>query len=58
MKTATKIWASVIGLATLMFQVPAVQAAVSGFFGSHPAVSSILGGVAALLALFHAPSQS
>lgn len=57
MKNITKIIATVIGAVTLAFQLPQVQAAVAGFFSSHPNVSALLGGLAAILALVHKPSK-
>jgi len=57
MTTVTKVFASIIGFATLAFQVPAVQAAVGAFFAAHPNTSAVVGGVTALLALFHTPQS-
>lgn len=56
MKTFTKILASVIAIATLVLQAPAVQTVIGGFFSAHPNVSAILGGVFSILALVHQPS--
>lgn len=57
MKNATKIVAAIIALATALAQVPAVQVAVSSFLTAHTGISAIVAGVAAVLALFHTPSD-
>jgi hypothetical protein len=57
MKSFTKIFASVVAILTLVVQTPVIQSAVTGFFTSHPTISTLVAGVGAILALFHNPAQ-
>jgi hypothetical protein len=57
MKTFTKVFASVIAVLTLVAQTPIVQGVVTGFLTAHPAVSTLVAGVGAILALVHNPAQ-
>jgi hypothetical protein len=56
MKTFSKVLASVIAVLTLVVQTPAVQQFIVAFFTSHPTVSTVLGGLGAILAIFHVPT--
>lgn len=57
-KNVTKIIAGVIAGATAVLQIPAVQVAVAHFLSAHPAVSAVVAGVSAILALLHNPKVS
>ncbi len=58
MKTVTQVLAGVVAALVAIFQVPAVQSAVMAFFTAHPSIASVVGGLAAILALFHQPASS
>jgi len=57
MKNVTKIVAGVIAALTALLQVPVISTAVINFFGSHPTISSLLGGLTAVIALLHQPDS-
>ena len=55
MKNITKVLAGVIAAVTALLQVPAIQAALASVLTAHPSISAAIAGVAAILALLHAP---
>lgn len=55
MQNITKVIAVIIGALTSILQIPVVQNALVVFLTAHPSISTIVGGVAAILALLHAP---
>jgi len=57
MKNITKVLAAVVAGLTAVLQIPVVSTAVINFFGSHPTISSLFGGLAAILALLHVPNS-
>ena len=57
MKNVTKIVAGIIAALTALLQVPVISTAVINFFGSHPTISSLFGGLAAILTLLHVPNS-
>jgi hypothetical protein len=58
MKNATKIIAGIIAAITAVYQVPAVNQTVNQYLGTHVTLASIIGGIAALAALFHNPKAT
>ena len=58
MKNATKVVAAIVALATFALQSEAVQSAVGGVLTAHPNLAAIVAGLAAILALIHAPSKA
>jgi hypothetical protein len=58
MKTVTKVLASVVAVATLVLQTPALQSAISTFFAAHSNFATIFGGILTLASLLHNPNDS
>ncbi len=55
MKNLTKVLAGVIAALVALLQVPAVSSFVTSFLTAHPGLSALVGGLSAILALFHQP---
>ncbi len=55
MKNLTKVLAGVVAALVAILQIPAISSLVTTFLTAHPGVSSLVGGLAAILALFHQP---
>lgn len=58
MSNITKVIGGIIVAITTLFQIPAVQTFAGAIIASHPTLSSILGGLLALLTLLHVPTTS
>jgi hypothetical protein len=56
LKGVTKIAGAIIAVLTAILQVPVVRDGVLAFFTAHPTVSSLLGGLTAILTLLHVPT--
>lgn len=58
MKNTTKVVGAIFALITAILQVPEVQKAVLASIQAHPSVAAVIGGLSALLALFHVPVKA
>jgi hypothetical protein len=57
MKDLTKIIASIVAVLTVLLQTATVQQFLASVLASHPNLSAIVAGLAAILALFHQPEK-
>lgn len=58
MKNSTKVIAAIVALVTGIVQLPIVQESVVAFLAAHPTVSSLVVGIASVLALIHKPNPT
>jgi hypothetical protein len=57
-KDSTKIILAIIGLFTTIVQIPSIQAYLLTMISTHPAIASILAGLAAILGILHIPVKN
>lgn len=57
-KNITKAIGSVVAVLVLVLQSAQVQSVIVPFLAAHANTAAILGGVAAVAALFHTPTQT
>jgi hypothetical protein len=58
MKNVTQTIAGMMALATAVYQIPGVKDWVNRMWTTHATVSSIVGGIVAILLLIHQPNTS